>query len=162
MDVIDNAQTAVINFHSGKDQFLGLPSRNLHVQYAQVTVPCMSFDLSKAVAGSAQSAGQLTSSACDKRRQLVAESQTLLNRYSQESSARKAQAVGQSVHGMIDVQKDLGDRGDVHDRLEETQDSRKSAPSLHYGDGADCVQCHIGYSRQHDQPKREEYRGVHW
>jgi len=52
MDVVDYAQTAVINFYRGKDQFSGLPSRNLHVQYAQVAVACMSFDLGKAVAGS--------------------------------------------------------------------------------------------------------------
>src|SRR5579859_5318890 len=85
----------------------------------------------------------------------------LLNGYSKESSAGIAQAIGEGIHWMVHVHENFGDSADVNHRLEKAKDRSKVTSTLDYGDGAYRIQAHIGYSRQHDEPKRNEHRCVH-
>src|ERR1043166_8803712 len=160
-DIINYAGAAIINGPGIAYELRGQSPRNFHIQYGQVALPRMSFDLSKAVTGRAQNFGQLNSFGRDNRHYLVAKGQALLNGYPEVSPADEAQPIGQSIYWVIHIQQDLGNRADVYNRLAETQESRERAPTLHYGDGANSVQRHIGYSRQHDEPKRDEYGGTH-
>jgi hypothetical protein len=61
---------------------------------------------------------------------------------------------------VIHIQKNLGDRADVHHGFKKTEDRREGASPLDYGDGPDRVQRYVGYACQHDQPERDEYGGI--
>src|SRR5258706_426123 len=121
----------------------------------------MGFDLSQTVAGHTENSAQLGSFARDKRSQLVTKGQMLLNGYSKECSAGIAQAIGESIYWMVHVQENFGDRADVNHGLEKAKHRSKVTSTLDYGGGSDRIQGHIGYSRQHDEPKRNEHRCVH-
>jgi len=153
---MDNAGAAFIDRAGIAEELSGLSPRNFHIQDSQLAVSRLSFHLSHAVAGRTQRRGQFYSFAGDECCQLVTKGQALFNRYSEESSAREAQAISQGINRMIHVQQDLGDRTHVHDGLEKTEDSRKRAAALDNGDGANGVQRHVGYSSQHDQAERDE------
>src|SRR6266436_3740922 len=94
-DVVDDAKAAIINSSGIMDELLGQSPGNRHMDNGQVPVSRMSLHLNRPVTCRAQSLGQLDSFARKERRDLLAESQTLLNSYSEESPARVAQAIRQ-------------------------------------------------------------------
>src|SRR5260370_19875293 len=160
--VIDNAETPIVGGPGFAYQLLSLSPRNFHIQQREVAVCGVSFDVNEAVAGRAQSVCDGNSFARHERGQSVTKSQMLLDGYSKKSSAREAYAISQSIHRMIHVEKNLGDGRDVNEGFEKAQDRGKYAPALDDGDGADCIQCHIGNSCKHNQAERDEDCRVHW
>src|SRR6266446_5257931 len=121
----------------------------------------MSLHLRQKVARRNQSLSQLNSFPREKRCHLLAEGQPLLDGYSKVRTRREAQPIGQGKNRVIHVQEHFGDRADVHYGFKKTENRREHPPALDNGGGADGIQGHVGYSREHDQPEREKYHGVH-
>jgi len=160
-DIIDNTKATGIDGAGIVEQHSSLSPRDFHIQDGQVAFSRMSLDFHQTVSSREQKPGQLNALPCEQRYQLVTESQTLLDGNSEVCPHRVAQSVGQRIHWMIHVEQNLGDGTDVHNRFEKAENVRKRAPTLNNCSGADSVQRHVGYSRQHDEEESENYRSVH-